>query len=573
MKNAFLVVLGSCLFNVPCAVSAAVTIPAPLTGGYQALLFHGDEGSGGTPAARVTLNVTSAGSYSGSLFTVENKTYPLTGKLAVSETGLTATQTINRTTAPRTPLNVGIAISPGGVLSVTLNGDIGVFTSPGAPTPASAANGFHNLVLAPRTTAAFQGKYTLALRQAAALRAGEPGGCGYATVTVSPTGILSLSGKLGDGRTLTASLTAGQAQNFILLASPYAAAASYVGGRLAFTSRPDSGFHITTADSGSSLRWTKAPKSTDTSYRGGIPSTQLNVVMEPWRTPPPRPLPVPTLGTFLGLPEGKVFNLAFAGDAFNTASYAAYLPLKLGMTKLNKFRVAAAGNSAPSPILDTAWASIFSLNVNPATGKLTGTLKIKDTVPNPVAGRPPLIKPRTLTLDGVLLQHPVGADGSFVCGVLGIPPLTPPTQTATTAGFFFDGPVMDDPFVAAAAATAGKYTVTVRQYSNGGTVPYASNAPADGEAVALELSADLKVLTFRGRRLTLEGDSRPVSLVYSNLPNVTDNLTVILYTHTTTGALTGGYAKYQQAGVSGRMPVIKISQYDFPKSGTSIIRR
>lgn len=558
----------SLLFVAVCQLRAD-TFPTTLAGGYQALLYYGDEATG-TPAGILKLTVTTTGSLTGSLITTENKTYPLpAGKFIYT----TATDTaevvgglsIKRTGVGVTPLALTLSIANATqVLSVVLSGNTGVFSSPGVTVNAVSTTGFRNLTLAARTTADFAGKYTMAMPLAAAAAAGTPGGSGYATVAISTAGLMTFTGKAGDGTALTASLTPGPNRNYLLFLNPNTRALSYLAGKLNLTARPDSGFHIVPATTGVDLQWAKVGKTTDVSYRSGIANTGLLVSMEPWKTVPTVPAGQ-TLGSFLGLDPDDVFNLTFTGG-FNTAPYAARIPTKLGLTKLNKFRIAAGMAGSPSPIMDTIWANYFTLSVAPTTGLITGTLKIEDSVPSPIVGRPATLVKRTLTITGVMLQLPSGSTAPFAHGLLSIPPLNTKTETTTTSAFTFDGPVVIDPMIALAAGSAGTYTTIVDRLDNGGLI-YPAGMPIDGATVTFIISPDLKTLTFNGRKLSLAGDSRPVALTYGDVVSAI-KLTINLYLNTTTGQVTSGATNYFQPGFP-----LKQGNNTFPRNGTFVLKK
>lgn len=570
----------SLLFVAVCQLRAD-TFPTTLAGGYQALLYYGDEATG-TPAGILKLTVTTTGSLTGSLITTENKTYPLpAGKFIYT----TATDTaevvgglsIKRTGVGVTPLALTLSIANATqVLSVVLSGNTGVFSSPGVTVNAVSTTGFRNLTLAARTTADIAGKYTMAMPLAAAAAAGTPGGSGYATVAISTAGLMTFTGKAGDGTALTASLTPGPNRNYLLFLNPNTRALSYLAGKLNLTARPDSGFHIVPATTGVDLQWAKVGKTTDVSYRSGIPNVGLRVSMEPWKTVPTVPAGQ-TLGTFLGMGEDKVFDLSIAGD-FNPANYGSRIPTKLGLTKLNKFRVAGGIAGAPDPITASAeWVKYVALAVAPTTGLVTGTIKISDSVP--VLGKPNITVLRTLTFSGVMLQPPAGNTAPFAHGFFTIPPLNIKTETTTTNSFAFSGPVVVDPIIIAAAGTAGSYTTIVYRRPNGGLL-YPTSCPISGFNVAFTISPDLQTLTFNGRVLKLGGgDSRPVALVYTDLDpvkpdpaRVKDNATVTFYL-AANGRVQTGFASYNQFAFSGTTVTIKNGIAEFPSNGTSVIKK
>jgi hypothetical protein len=226
---------------------------------------------------------------------------------------------------------------------------------------------------------------------------------------------------------------------------------------------------------------------------------------------------------------------------------------------------------SPSPILDTLWAGYFTLNVAPTTGLMTGSLKIEDSVPSTILGRPATIVKRTITISGVMLQLPAGGGASFAHGQLSIPPLRALTETTKTSAFHFDGPVTVDPLIAATAGTAGTYTTIVDLLDNGGLV-YPTGIPANGANVTLVISPDLKSLTFNGRKLPLAADSRPVGLIYADTVSPV-KLAITLYLNLATGNVTSGATNYVQPVVSGYSVSLRQGSNTFPRSGTFVIKK
>lgn len=526
-------------------VFAAVP-PAELVGNYQALLYTGSDNTG-TPAGLLTLTITKTGTATGKLTTVENKTYPITTKFDYT-TDAKGKAALLGTAAPLTAINItrpkmsslGLALtlenlSSGPVLKVQL-------TEPEAPTRLSNS-GFKNVVFAPKTSATWAGKYTLAFELAEQAPAGAPEGSGYATGTVTTTGLLNLVGKTGDGVAFTAALPAGPDQNYVAYLNPYKTAGSFFGGKITLVSRTSGGVHhLPAPDPDVDFKIQKAPKSTDTAYKQGYGPLGLLLTMEPWQTVPAAPKGQ-TLGTMLGLTPEKVFSLAFQGG-FTPASYPTRIPTSLGLNANNTFRIAAGLAGSPSPIYQDQWSKFFTLKVDPATGKITGSLTLEDTLPIvPPATTAKPVK-RKLTLEGVMLQLESGDSSPFAQGFILVPPVNPKTDTTLSGMFAFEGgSVQVDPFIAASAATAGQYTIKVNRFFEydldgfqgpGVTVNITGTmvgTPADDAVVPFTIAPDLKSLTFFGRKIPLTGDSRPVSLVYTDATekNVKNTLKVIVF--------------------------------------------
>jgi hypothetical protein len=549
----------------------ADTFPPTLAGGYQALLYYDAEATG-KPAGLVKLTVATTGTFSGSLITTEYKTYPLTGKLTYTTLSDTAEVTgglsIKRVGVGVLPLALTLSIANATqTLSVTLSGDTGVYSSPGVPVNSVSTTGFRNLTLPVKTTADFAGKYTLGMPLALAAVTGTPDGSGYASVTIGTTGLMTLTGKAGDGTAIVASLIPGPNRNYLLFLNPNLRAASYIAGKLNLTARPDAGFHIAPATTGSDLQWAKVGKITDISYRTGIPNVGLLVSMEPWKTVPTLPAGQ-TLGSFLGMGEDKVFDLALAGD-FNAANYGSRIPTKLGLTKLNKLRVAGGIIGSPDPITASVeWAKYVTLAVAPTTGLITGTIKISDSVP--VLNKPNLTVLRTLAFAGVLMQPPAGNTAPFAHGLFSVPPLNPKTESTTTSSFAFNGPIVFDPAIVKAAGTAGTYTSVIDRRDNGGAFPYPSSTPANGATVTFVISPDLATLTFNGRKYTLQLDTRPVGLQYRSQIGIFDQAVVVLnldYLYGNTGRIQSGIANYVQGNP------FRQGDIELPRLGTVITKR
>lgn len=529
-------------------VSAAVP-PAELVGNYQALLYTGTDNTG-TPAGLLTLSVTKTGTATGKLTTVENKTYPITTKFDyTSDAPVKAKGSLLGTAVPVTAINItrpkmstlGLALtleneSSGPVLKVQL-------TEPEAPTRFTNS-GFKNVVFAPKTVATWAGKYTLAFELAEAAPAGAPEGSGYATGTVTTTGLLNLVGKTGDGVAFTAALPAGPDRNYVAYLNPYKTAGSFFGGKITLVNRTSNGVHhVPAPDPNVDFKIQKAPKNTDTAYRTGYGPLGLLLTMEPWQTVPALPKGQ-TLGTLLGLTPEKVFDLAFQGG-FTPASYPTRIPTSLGLNANNTFRVATGLAGSPSSIYQDQWSKFFTLKVDPATGKITGSLTLEHTLPIVPPATTAAKVTRKLTLEGVMLQLESGDTSPFFAqGFILVPPVNPKTETTLSGMFAFEGgSVQVDPFVAASAATAGRYTINMNRFFEydldgfegpGVTINITGKmvgTPDSGATVPFTIAPDLKSLTFFGRKIPLAGDSRPVSLVYTDITdkNVKNTLKVIVY--------------------------------------------
>lgn len=572
MKALRLCLLVSLLGCVSSLAAVPPVLPPAVVGNYQALLYTGADNTG-VPAGLVTLTTLATGKATGKLTTDENKTYSFTATFNyVADTFEgDELQGISTTTAtvsiPRTKMTA-LALTMAIVHNKVENADVLVFkpvlsgTGADELAPKRTSNsGFKNVVFAAKTSADYAGKYTLAFEGADPAGLGEPQGSGYATGVVSATGALTLAGKTGDGVAITASLPAGPNRNYVAYLNPYKTAGSFLGGKINLVARTSTGFHAVPAESPNyDFRWAKAAKTADKSYPAGFGSAKpigVLLTMEPWKTVPALPKGQ-TLGTMLGLTSDKVFDLGFQGN-LNTATYATSIPAQLGLNTTNTFRVAKGVASTPSPLQPAAWAKVFTAKVDPATGKITGSITIQDTL---MVGTPAKAKvvTRKLVLEGVMLQLDSGDTSPFAQGFVQVPPIDAKTATTYCDRFAFLGPVVTDPFIAMAAETAGKYTTKVKQLVefdlDGFSGPNITvnitgkmtGLPADGSVVPFTIAPDLSYLTFNGRKLPLKGDSRPVSLVFSDLTTATvkNNLTVNVFLNTSTGVPTSVTAFYVQ---------------------------
>lgn len=121
-----------------------------------------------------------------------------------------------------------------------------------------------------------------------------------------------------------------------------------------------------------------------------------------------------------------------------------------------------------------------------------------------------------------------------------------------------------DPIFAILANTAGNYTVRVNMLEP--ATPTTTGSPADEQVVPFTIASDLSSMKFFGRTIPLSGDSRPVSLAFSDASKTAfNNLTVTVFLNTSTGAITGMNANYYQVQVS-IPPVIKIRTFDADSS-------
>lgn len=508
------------------AAAAAVAFPPSMTGAFEALLVEGDEESG-LPAAKVEINVLSTGKFTGKLTFTEKTSPALTGTFTLSEDSNSA-DVVNGLTLKRTglpDLKLELKLLSTSVLEARLS----VPSAPATPLRLST-QGVKIKTFAVKELSPWANIYTLSLSYPTPTGAANPAGHGYAAVKIDAKGIMTLTGKTGDGIALTGKCLPAADGSFRVFLKPYGAAVSdnYLTGWLILESRSDNKFHIPTGSTASELYWRKpATKPSDKQYRSGFGPLAIAPVLTPW-TAPKAPQ---TLGGILGIDPGEVFDIDFS-SAFSTTTYAARTPVRLGLTAKNLLTVAQGGSGSPSPFLPANWSKLFSIKVNPATGVLTGSLTLYDEISTPQPfPKLPIVKKitRKVILEGVLHQLLTLDAGDFAHGYVLVPPLDPKTATQISGAFSFNGPVVADPLVAASANIPGTYTVQLTQLPNGG-LPLPSGIPANNATVNFSISSDLKTMVFNGRTIPLTGDSRPVSLVFGDAKkSPTNNLTVIAF--------------------------------------------
>lgn len=494
----------------------AAPIPAELAGSYQALLYSG-EGDTSSPNALVALTLTSKGALSGKLTGQDNKTYAFKTKTALDYTAAEAPE-------GNDPLGTAssevIEIKRPKMASLFLSLQfkdfedsdvVEVSLKEGEADLASSDEGFKQITFAkgalPYDAA---GTYNTAFELAATPAQGIPAGSGYALGKIDAKGVFKLSGKTGDGTAFTASMAAGPDHRFLMFVNPYKRVNSFLAGKLTLTERSSGGYHMLPAETDYNLKWKKSsllPKTTDKSYREGFGPLDILVAMEPWVIPGKGE----TLGGILGIDLDESFDIAFSGGLPSSRT-----PTALALDIKNNLQVVTGGAGSPSTLIGTGWSKIFSGKIDPKTGKVTITINLEDSVPTSNPLRPKLVK-RKVTVEGVVLKVEVEGDGEFrfAPGFVLIPPLDPKTGTIDSYALEFQGPAVLNELYAAAGELAGTYSAVLKRES---VTPSGSPVTpfSDGGTISFTISSDLKTITIGGRKLPLAGDSRPVSIVYTD---------------------------------------------------------
>lgn len=343
------------------------------------------------PVGKIVLTLAAGGTFTGTLTTNAPAAIPLRGRFAPASDGTTASITL---TIPGSR-TLALSLDASGLLSAVLSNTLGGLTL------ASAEAGDHSgrvalhsaTTPAPGAPARGSTAYTLALSRLESTNT-APGGHGWATGTLATSGLLTVRGTLADGRPWTGSLRATSA-GYLPYLRPYGTSSlGYLAGRLQVTTRPSGGHHIT-AQTGR-LIWSKPAKLNAADRIDAFEPVALDVRMEPWT----RLVTAADVTNALGLGSGPL-AVALSGGIPDSASPRA-LPELIDYT-VTGGRLTA---TVAAPVLDessaaknkAAWAKVWTLNVNLATGTFTGSFTLSDTVPP--ATRPVL---RRVAFTGVML--------------------------------------------------------------------------------------------------------------------------------------------------------------------------
>lgn len=312
---------------------------APAAGSYHGLFYDTNavsEISSGSFAATVN----STGEYTAKLVQ-GSQTHPFSGQFNAEGT---ATATIKR--PGQTALAVTLQMHvDGGVMTGTVSDGAWVATLAAEPA-----------VYARTNPAPQAGKYTLAIAGGNAV-SNQPAGYGFATVTVSPLGGVSVSGTLADGTVFSASSTVAADGQWPLYASLNASKTAILGW-LSFTNDSIAG----------QVSWIKLPQASAKYYPAGFTNTAEVI-----------------------------------GSSYNETNGVSLLNLTDGlMTLANGGFAQAVTNQVTSPDINT----FTDANGDKLTFKAT-TGAFKGSFTDPVTGKP-------VAMNGVVLQNQNIAAGYFL---------------------------------------------------------------------------------------------------------------------------------------------------------------
>jgi VCBS repeat-containing protein len=230
------------------------------------------------------------------------------------------------------------------------------------------------------------GAHTLVVAPGARFAGGDrelPAGAGHATGVISPSGQLTLAGRLADGMALTATLLPDAGGRYRLFATPYKRLQSWVAANMTVSEHPDlPGLGHIPDSAGEVMFWVKTASDKDQTHRAGLDLLACNLRLTPWRKPAKatRNSEEITLLGELGLVEGNTVGVAHS-DLPGLA--AAGLPGSVRLAASGKFIVLdPAGNP-----------SGWQISLNTANGTFQGKFTLRDG------------KTRTVNFTGVL-QRP-----------------------------------------------------------------------------------------------------------------------------------------------------------------------
>lgn len=386
-------------------------LPSGLSGRFETLVEDTDE----IPAGKVELTVNaSSTAFSGKLTYAANaKVLSFKGKITLNSTYDVGTASVIITRGQdvdsyQLDLTIDGSTNDSPVLSASLKqldaSDLVVST---------LAESTSGVQLATYTTAdptPWQGRYTLVLDDPTSPpsnlgAATIPAGTGYGLATIPASrGVLTVKGKLGDGTSLTASLSPDKDGSYRWYVKPYKTG-GFFGGWLQFMPVSGSTSYKITGTSDSELYWQKSASSTDdSSYRAGFGPVALTATARTWTAPASGSNLINALN--LTASSGAITS-TFTGSDLPEVD-TPLLPTTLTLTTANKIVVTLPVENADK----------FSAKVSTSTGALSGSFVLQDT--------------RKVTIEGAFLQQPSVSSGTVIAeGFFKIPPVTKGDENVT----------------------------------------------------------------------------------------------------------------------------------------------
>lgn len=503
-------------------------------GSYQGLLIG--EG-GGLPVGRIDFAATAKGAISGALQLKNRKTYRFKGSL--TSTGDSATLNNLDVIKPKANASLKLTIILSASGSFTASGDASLPDFSGGFIGREGTCSRLSTYTSKSNECPWAGQFTMAFHTPQNEGSTTPpGGASVASASVKPNGAMAVKGILADGTKFTASGRPSEDQHYHFFFNVHKTAGSYFTTSFQLSTRDDGWYQAEGAQA--SARWAKSPKSEDKSFANGFDTTLQTDIVE-WK----KPSQGQQLRDLLGFGAVNALSTSFSG-AVSAADYANFLPTGLGLSEKNAFRVASA-QGGPGLLDETAWSKIFAGRIDANTGLISAVLNVENNISGQKVKRKIIINGVSMQLESDDLSEP------FAFGHLLIPPLASTTDTLSSGDFQLVGPMKENPLFASASNTAGDYSAVLTMVA--AATPAPSGAPANGSTARFAVASNLRTLTFNGRKISLQGDSRPVSLVYSDAAkSPMNNLTVTLFLQPT-GAVRDIAVQYVQ--VAGFVPKIR----------------
>lgn len=407
---------GSVLANYGYIYQQGALVVDSFAGSYEALLTR--DGGGLVGKLEITVAASNT-SFTGKLYCADEKTaLPLKGILTYYNPGYQLAGGVATATSNGISYIVTITTRLNGYLTTSITRQGRTYFGGSAYAPSNV--GRRLLSLASGKTAPYSGSHTVVLEPATPAASGLPAGAGWATATISTTGVMTLAGRLGDGTVFTTTLKPDDSADpvFRLFLQPYKTGSatrlySNFGG--AFTLLP----HPSTSPAlagrryveSTTLSWVKAGLTADTTYPAGFGNifnpVSTVMIMDPWLPPAAArgTTPAITLASRLGL-----MNSSFQILHSNTGS-----PLNGNLPT----RISLSSTNLVSVVTPSANTTKWKTTLLPTTGLFSGSFELAD-VP---------LKPRAVTFTGVLRQPATAADTLIGDGHYLLPPLTGSEKT------------------------------------------------------------------------------------------------------------------------------------------------
>ncbi len=369
-----------------------------VAGSYEALLKHPESGLAN---GHLALTVPGASRTFTASLRLGLETAPISwsGSLALSAQSRLATATVSKSVS-------GVAYE----LKVELSmfGQLSCEARRAGELIAASEDGIRLLTLATGQKAAQEGNYTAILEPAKPAAGSVPAGAGWATGKVDAKGLLTLTGRLGDGTFFTAGMAADVAEKpgYRLFIQPYLPArrGSHLAGSFTLTPHPRLAGRSYVA--GEPLSWVKAGQIKDLGYRSGFGPVTTTLRLDPWQAP----TTANRLATRLELGTDGRWQVEHS----DTGS--------LSQGDLPKF-VGVNATNVVSVVTPQANGRKWKMTIMPATGAYTGSFELLE-----------LTEVRKVNFSGVLRQTSTLADDLIGAGHYLLPALKTASSTEQTTG-------------------------------------------------------------------------------------------------------------------------------------------